>query len=208
MSATSRPKAASNSSKGGNPGASGCVRRPRRPEVPVRVGVQLLPALVGRVERLEERDRVGDVDDDRDVELGGGLPQRIEPRVVHGHETTMDRARRRPSSFQTLRPRRPASTDVAQPALPPTRRTRGRRPSRRSPGRQRPHAVRDQAPASDRLCREHIALAAVQVDHQLDAGRVERGDELRRSTRRPVAAERRAEVVVGVDDGNAGRRTS
>ena len=65
--------------------------RAGRPEVPVGVLVELLPALVPCVERLEERDRVGDVDRHRDAELARGGPQRVQARVVDRDE----RARRR-----------------------------------------------------------------------------------------------------------------
>ena len=89
---------------------------PRRPEVPVRVRVQLLPALVVRIERLEERDRVGDVDDDREAQVGGGRPERVEPRVVDVDEAAVGVARPQPEQLPDLEPARPARRGVPQPS--------------------------------------------------------------------------------------------
>ena len=97
------------------PGRVALVGRPGRPEVPVRMGVQLLPALVRRVERLEERDRVGDVDDDRQVELGGGRPERVEPRVVDGDEAAVGIARPQSEQLPDLEPARAPRGGVPQP---------------------------------------------------------------------------------------------
>ena len=58
----------------------------RAGELPIRVAVQLLPALVGGVERIEERHWVGDVDQHRQIQLAGSRPQRVEPRIVHCHQ--------------------------------------------------------------------------------------------------------------------------
>ena len=51
---TSRSSAPRSSSKPGYPAPPGSIAR--RPEVPVGVGMELLPALVGAIERIEERD--------------------------------------------------------------------------------------------------------------------------------------------------------
>ena len=61
--------------------------------MPVRVGLELLDAFVVFVERLEERDRVRDVDGHRDAEFGGRGPERVEPRVVDRDETAVGPAR-------------------------------------------------------------------------------------------------------------------
>ena len=198
--ATSRPKAASSSSNGGNPGASGSVRGPRRPEVPVRVGVELLPALVSCVEWLEERDRVGDVDDDRQVELGGGA----QSGSSRGSSTATSRPpgsrARSPSSFQTLRPRAPRAAESRSRAASVSPNAGSVSPAVVVEAGKDRDAIRiGRLPALD-LVRERVALATVEVDDHLDAGRVERRDQLRRSARRPVATERRTEMVVGVDD--------
>jgi hypothetical protein len=44
----------------------------RRMCEPLRMGEQLLEALVSCIRRIEERDRVGSVDEDGDLELRGG----------------------------------------------------------------------------------------------------------------------------------------
>ena len=38
------------------------------------------------IERVEERDRVGDMDDHRTAQLGSRLPQGVETHVVHSHQ--------------------------------------------------------------------------------------------------------------------------
>ena len=43
---------------------------------------ELLPALIGLVDRIEERDRVGGVDEDGNAELPRGPPDRSEADVV------------------------------------------------------------------------------------------------------------------------------
>ena len=67
------------------------------------------------VERLEERDRVGDVDDDREVQLGGGRPERVEARVVDGDEAAVRVARPQPEQLPDLEPARAPRGRVAQP---------------------------------------------------------------------------------------------
>src|SRR5438270_929928 len=84
----------------------GIVEGSGRPEVPVGVPLALLPSLVGRVERPEERDRVGDVDDDREVELRGRRPERVETRIVNRDEPPIGIARPQAEQFPDLEPAR------------------------------------------------------------------------------------------------------
>ena len=58
-------------------------------ELPVGVGVQLVPTLVAGVERVEEGHRVGDMDHHRQVERAGRGPQRVEPRIIDRHQPAM-----------------------------------------------------------------------------------------------------------------------
>ena len=44
------------------------------------------PSARGRVERIEEGDRIGDVDQHRQIQLAGSRPQRVESRIVHCHQ--------------------------------------------------------------------------------------------------------------------------
>ena len=46
----------------------------------------LLPALVGLIDRVEECHRVGDVDQHRQAKLPGRFPDRDEPLIVHIHQ--------------------------------------------------------------------------------------------------------------------------
>ena len=76
--------------------------RPCRPEVPVGVRLQFLPPFVAWVERLEEGGGISDVDDHREVELRGRRPQRIEPLVINGDETSVGVAGSEPQRFPDL----------------------------------------------------------------------------------------------------------
>ena len=62
------------------------VRPARRPEVPVGMRRELLPALVALVERVEEGDRVGDMDDDGQAQARTDRPERVEALVVDGDD--------------------------------------------------------------------------------------------------------------------------
>src|SRR5215203_5672569 len=75
---------------------------PRRVEVPVRVFVQLLPTFVEAVERRKEGDRVGDVNQNRHVELRGSRPERIESRIVDRNELALGIAQAQPESLPDL----------------------------------------------------------------------------------------------------------
>ncbi len=108
-----------------------------RPEVPVGMLAQLLPALVRPIQRIEERDRVRHVDDHRHAQVGGCPPQRVEPRIVHaapaGH-----RGLGRPgpgSSRPSARARHGRPSRAAPP--PPAHRSQAPCATRRSPGRRR-----------------------------------------------------------------------
>ena len=58
-------------------------RKPRAVLVAaIRIQRQLQPSLVVVVERLEELRRVGDVNEDRDVQPRGGLPDDVQLRIV------------------------------------------------------------------------------------------------------------------------------
>ena len=165
------------------------------------MGVELLPALVLRVERLEECDRIGDVDDDRQVQLRGGAPERVEPRVVDGDEAAVGIARPQAEQLPDLEPARATRGGVPQPGCLRLAERRVGSPARVvEAGEDRDPVRVGDLPALD-LRRQRLALATVEIDEHLHARRVESRDQLGRSARRPFAAERGAEVVVGVDDG-------
>jgi hypothetical protein len=165
------------------------------------VGVELLPALVPGVERLEEGDRVGDVDDDREVKLCGGGPERIEAPVVDRDETAVGIARPQSEQLPDLEPARSPRRGVPQPGRLRLSERRVSGPAVVVEAREDRDPIRICRLPSIDLRRQRVALAAVQVDDHLDARLVECRDQLRRGTRRPVTTERRAEVVVRVDDG-------
>ncbi len=186
----------------------GAPAGPRRPEVPVGVLAQLLVALVRGVERLEERDRVGDVDRHRQAELPRRRPQRVEAGVVHRHESAPGVARPQPQELPHLEAARPRRGAVPQPG-------RLHLPEVGAPG---PHGVvetgehRDAVPERRpvlQLACEGVAPAAVEVHDRGDVRGVEGRRQLGRGP--PVPAVREwggAEVVVGVDgrDRRAGER--
>ena len=163
----SEGRPADSSNAPGTPGRRAGRRRSGRPEVPVRVVVELLPALVGRVERLEERDRVGDVDDHRDVELRGGLPERIESLVVHRHQPTGRIASPQAQQLPDLEPDGAALRPSREARAPPISPNDGSA----CPGvvvetREHAHPVRTGRRPALELARECLALASVQVDEQ------------------------------------------
>ena len=186
----------------GNPGLR-TAWRSGRPEVPVRVLGQLLVSLVRRVERLEEGDRVGDVDDHRQVELRGGRPEWVEPLVVDGHEPAGGIARSQPKHLPDLEPACAAGGRIAQPCrLDLTERRVGRPAVVVEPGEHDEAVGCHRLPALD-LVRQAVTLAAVEIDERFDPRLVERREELGRRALRPPSAERGSEVVVGVDDREA-----
>src|SRR5215213_5484479 len=87
---------------------------PRRVEVPVRVFVQLLPALVEAIERRKEGDRVSDVNQDRHVELRGRRPERIEPGIVDRDELPLGLAEAQPEPLPDLQASRTEGNRLAQ----------------------------------------------------------------------------------------------
>ena len=66
-------------------GVAGKIAAVKRP---VGMIVQLLVTFVEAVGRSEERDRVGDVNCDRHVELPARIPHGIEARIVDLHQRT------------------------------------------------------------------------------------------------------------------------
>ena len=183
------------------------ARQARRPEVPVRMLVQLLPSLVGRVERPEERDRVGDMDGDRQTELAGRGPERIEAGVLDRDEPAGRVARPEPEQLPDLQPAGAVAGRRAEPAglllaeVPALR----------------PHAVveagEDGHPSTERrpprhLAAQRLALAAVEVDDGRDPRRLQGRSRARPASRLAHSPENGVgpEVVVGVDGREGGAR--
>ncbi|GAC1670264.1 MAG: hypothetical protein NVS9B8_13430 [Candidatus Limnocylindrales bacterium] len=57
------------------------------------MGMEFLPALIGGIERLEERDRIGDVDQDWETQLASRHPEWIKADVIDCDEPTLGVAR-------------------------------------------------------------------------------------------------------------------
>ena len=164
--------------------------------------VQFLPALVAAVQRIEEGDRVGDVDQDRPVEFCGSGPDRIEPRIVHRDQfaslVAHPQSQRLPD-FETLRAAGRLGTQ-----------------SRRSPLAEAVAVVEPCGPidAAEHLetfrrrlletfevrVEDLLAPAAVKVDHNRYAGRIQHIQQLRDRTLVPSAAEFAAQMLVDVND--------
>ena len=199
--ATSRPKAASSSSNGGNPGASGSPAG--------RVGQKCQS---GWAWSSSQRSFVGSSGSKKAIgsamwmttgrsSSAAAVPERVEARVVDRDEAAVGIARPQAEQLPDLEPARSPRGGVPQPG-------RLRLPERRvggpavvvEAGEDRDPIRIRRLPSLD-LRRERVALAAVQVDDHLDARRVEGRDQLGRRTRRPVATECRPEVVVRIDDG-------
>ena len=73
---------------------------------------ELEPALVVEVERLEELLRLGGVDEDREIEPGEGLPDRIQLRVVHLEPAAIGLARGEAEALRDLTDADRAGLDV------------------------------------------------------------------------------------------------
>ena len=58
------------------------ARKPVLRIATIRKQREFEPALIREIDRLEEFRRIGDVDEDRDLQIGGLLPHRIELRIV------------------------------------------------------------------------------------------------------------------------------
>jgi hypothetical protein len=163
--------------------------------------MQLLPALVGRVERIEEGDRVGDVDQHRQVQLAGSRPQRVESRIVHRHQRAVLIAHMQAEWLPDLQP------------LGATRGLRaklGGGPLTKSIAMLGPLAPIDSAEDSEALGRSGLEMieplvqnlltpAAVEVDIHAHIGLVERVEQLADRPLAPAAAEIRAKVIMRVD---------
>ena len=163
--------------------------------------MQLLPALVGRVERIEERDRVGDVDQHRQVQLAGGGPQRVEPRIIHRHQRAMLIAHMQAKRL---------------PDLQPLGAARGLRAKLRGGplaeaiavlGPFAPIHAAEDAEALGRgglemlqpLVQDLLAPAAVEIDIHAHIGLVERVEQLGDRPLAPAAAKIGAKVIMRVD---------
>ena len=103
-----------------------------------------------RIERLEERDRVGDVDDDRKAQVGGGRPERVEPRVVDVDEAAGGVARPQPEQLPDLEPARSPRGGVPQPSRLGLAEGRVRRPAVVVEPGEDGDAIRDTGPATAR----------------------------------------------------------
>ena len=182
----------------------GAVPRPRRPEVPVRVLAELLVALVHRVERLEEGDRVGDVDGDRDAQLPRRRPEGIQPRVVDGHDPARPVTRGQPERLPGLQPAGARGYAGVQPSRLLLAEVGPLGPHRVVETGEDGHPAAERRPALD-LARQPGAVAPVEVDDAGDRRGVENGPQLGGRRVRPAPGEgRRPEVVVGVDGRHRG----
>ena len=200
--------------------------REAAPEVrPVGLLEQLLEPLVAAVDRVEERDRVGRVDEHGEIQLAGRREDRREPLVVGQHQRAAlvddaeaevlpdlepARARRRASAAGS-----PTRTPASKPGRPIARRSTWQN-VRKRPGMRAVVAVE--------VALQLVAPEAVEVDDRLDAGLVERRDQLAdvgdrprplgaahevgRVERQPVVPqpEPAPEVVVRVDGGDERQR--
>ena len=155
------------------------------------------------IERLEERDRVRDMDRDRHAELARGRPQRVEPRVVDRDEPSARVPRPQAEQLPDLEPARAGGDPVTQARGLGLAERRIVRPAvvveaRRTPPRgpaARPASARARRrrPSPQPPSRSTIALDARRVQHRARARAAVRAA--------PVAAERRRR-------GGCGRRST
>jgi hypothetical protein len=95
--------------------------RHARPDGPLGVHGELLHALVGRVRRIPERDRIRRVDQDGQAEIPGCGPQPGEARVVGQHELAVRVAHAEPEVLPHLQAARPGACRRLQARHQPLR---------------------------------------------------------------------------------------
>src|SRR5665213_1229445 len=180
-------------------------RELRTKEMPVRMRLKLLPAFVGVIKRLEEGNRVGDMDQHGDGRLAGGLPQVKEPWIIDWNQFTCSvpvmQAQRLPY-FKAARPATHAVLQLAGHGLPEIRF-----------GDQIPIAVREGEEAARigaviaiQIGLQFIAPHTVQVD---DAGKVavfHHAEQRRHILYTPllICSEPAAQVIMYIDGREAG----
>ena len=173
----------------------------RAVEAPLRVLAELVPALVLRVDGLEEGVRVGGVDGDRDPEAAALGPDRVETRVVHLQQATaavadletellqhLETAGAPGDRVAQLRRHRICEARLVDPR--PVQLSEHREAIRVGPGGSFHHLLQRVAPAAGQ---DHDALQveAIHARQQLD-------------DRRAALAARVGHVVVDVDRGERG----
>jgi hypothetical protein len=151
------------------------------------------------VERQEERDRIADMDQDRQPELAGGRPKGVEPRIVDRDEPTTRVPCFETEALPDLQPACAGGSGVAESE----RRSLAEVVVEGEP------VIVDPGKDDDPLAggREMLDLgskvvvpAAVEIDDRLDADGVQDVEELDEGPPEPRTAERRrAEVGVGVE---------
>ena len=175
------------------------VRRRREPSVAEER--QLEPALVLVVDRLEELLRIGGVDEDRNIEPCGGLPDRIELRIVELQARPVALACVEAEALVDLADAERAGLDVGLELL---------RRALTEPGanvgevdvRELHHPILVLAgPQSLHRLHEPVARHAAGVDQHLKIERIHRRDDGRSN-----AADRRRLMAVKVDDRILGAR--
>ncbi len=170
--------------------------------MPVRMGMQLFPALVDLVEGIEKGDRVGDVDEDRDLQLGGGLPQWIEAGVINGDKLAVMIAHLKAKALPDLETLG-AAPDLLGKAggCPPGKTIPLLRPPAPVDPAEMVEAVRCtvlevvEVPVEDLL-----APAAVHVGHRFHTAFVHGVQQLGERAADPTTAPQRSQVVVRIDD--------
>ncbi len=174
-------------------------------ETPIGMAEQLLQSLIEAVDRLEEGDRVGDVDQDRQPQLTGGIPERGETRIVRHQQVAVGILEVEAEVFPDFEPLGTRRHRLAETGDETIGETGG--------GRLGPVDVAEGGEAAGigtvvtvEVGLKLVAPAAVEVDHPGHAAFVHQGEESGDILDHPIAVGREpaAEVVVGIDDREAG----
>ena len=178
----------------------GRVTRTCRPEVPVGVLAQLLPPLVEPIERLEEGDRVGDVDRDRHAQLASGTPQGVQPGIVDGNKTPSRVARPQPEQLPDLEPDSTRGDTLPQPGRLAVTEVHVGRPGVVVEATEHCDAPWQGRLPAVQLLSKPVTVPAVEIDDPRDTCLVQHPTELLRGPIRPRPGERgQTEMVVRVD---------
>ena len=173
----------------------------RAGELPIGMGLQFFPALVGFIQRIEEGHRIGHMDHHRPIEFGRRLPDRIEPRVVDLHQLVVMIAHvqsERLPDLQTLRaPLRLLAQTLRGPLRKPI--------ALLGPGVPI-HAAEDRKAIGRRLLeviemllQDFFAPPAIEIDVLRHARFIERGETFTQRSLIPAAAEGFGQMVVRID---------
>ncbi|HMT22153.1 MAG TPA: hypothetical protein PKE20_13085 [Promineifilum sp.] len=166
------------------------------------MGMQLLPALVARVDGVEKSHRVGHVGQHGQTQLTGRGPERVEAWVIDGHQPVVLVAHMQAERLPDLQSlRSPAGLFPQTPGGPLAEAVAVSRPLRPIDAAKDLEAIGSGSLEVVQMAPEHVfAPAAVEVHVGHNAGHVEGIEQGGKGLFVPAATERLGQVIMSVDD--------